>query len=628
MSTTTVKFKTPTCVLCRQRKLRCDGGNPCGPCSRARTLVVCTYIPKTMGQLRSELPKGGACLSCRQRKRRCDGAFPCITCKSTSRPHECRYQDKPRARKSSSDNQRLRDHRSADGASTTSSRSTDLSRPYTPENPIPLEPHSTSTDNELDVFSLLNFYPELESSGLYPAPTNEHWLSGMESIGGPTLPSLWGFQEYPEASISGPSENKITLPSLPPLDHQIGNSTDFALHPGSALDRTAELFELRNLFLDHSWHYGLNVTEEKRDALSRGDTSGLIVHPVLVNLCELLGYHLADRLQSGTFSSQGQTEGFQAEQAMLIFDVLQRETNVLDPTTLMQVYNLLGVYYAMRWDLPIFTELFNKLATLVARNPTLLGLNDALVVDPTSPVEPSSSCPQGQVQETRSAFSAMIFIELAVSLVAEVPPILDPSALTKFRKLATIHRRDTELNFLRARSALFVYDTHHLVAEWSRLDFGHPSGTLWTKRYWNLIEDIHAHLNVVNTPSIEVSFIHEAQVYTLKTCIIIALAALAQLYSLFAPFQPESERKYKDVIDEIANTMNMFVGKDFQYLDTTLGVCWAVALRPLLGNEVWPKWDNVSAVLPQAESPTSLSIIRQCYQRLRLATHCPRNRGM
>jgi small basic protein len=69
-----------------------------------------------------------------------------------------------------------------------------------------------------------------------------------------------------------------------------------------------------------------------------------------------------------------------------------------------------------------------------------------------------------------------------------------------------------------------------------------------------------------------VSFIHEAQVYTLKTCIIIALAALAQLYSLFAPFQPESERKYKDVIDEIANTMNMFVGKDFQYLDTTLGV--------------------------------------------------------
>lgn len=213
---------------------------------------------------------------------------------------------------------------------------------------------------------------------------------------------------------------------------------------------------------------------------------------MLVNLCELLGYHLADRLQSGTFSSQGQTEGFQAEQAMLIFDVLQRETNVLDPTTLMQVYNLLGVYYAMRWDLTIFTELFNKLATLVSRNPTLLGLDDTLVVDPTSPVEPSSSCPQGQVQETRSAFSAMIFIELAVSLVVEVPPILDPSALTKFRKLAVsdliflvlhrhlfsrqaIHRRDAELNFLRARSALFVYDAHRLVAEWSQLDFGATS---------------------------------------------------------------------------------------------------------------------------------------------------------
>nr|GAT46546.1 predicted protein [Mycena chlorophos] len=59
------KFKTPTCVLCRKRKLRCDGGNPCGPCTRTRTPVVCTYVPKTVGQLRSELPKGGACITCR-----------------------------------------------------------------------------------------------------------------------------------------------------------------------------------------------------------------------------------------------------------------------------------------------------------------------------------------------------------------------------------------------------------------------------------------------------------------------------------------------------------------------------------------------------------------------------------
>ncbi|KAJ7327930.1 hypothetical protein DFH08DRAFT_884213 [Mycena albidolilacea] len=72
MSTPTiVRFKTATCILCRQRKLRCDGGSHCGPCSRTKTPVVCTYVPRTSGQLRSELPKGGACLPCRRRKRVC-----------------------------------------------------------------------------------------------------------------------------------------------------------------------------------------------------------------------------------------------------------------------------------------------------------------------------------------------------------------------------------------------------------------------------------------------------------------------------------------------------------------------------------------------------------------------------
>ncbi|KAF7328396.1 hypothetical protein MVEN_02555300 [Mycena venus] len=304
---------------------------------------------------------------------------------------------------------------------------------------------------------------------------------------------------------------------------------------------------------------------------------------------------------------------------MIIFDVLHREASLLDPTTLMQVYNLLGVYYAMRGDLPMFTELFNRLGALISSGDAL-GLDDALVLDPTSQVEPASCCPQGQAQELRSAFSAMIFIELAVSLTKKAIPILDASLLAKFRKLAAIHRRDTELNFIRARSALFLYDTQRLVGEGANLEFGHPTGAAWSKRYWNLIEDIHTHLAIIDTPLIEVSFIHEAQVFTLKTCIIIALAALAELYALFAPFQPESQRKRGEVMDQIAAITSMFAGKDFQYFDPTLGVCWAIALRPLLGDERRPSWADFSAW--QGGSATSLGIIRECFQRLSLATPC------
>ncbi|KAF7318437.1 hypothetical protein HMN09_00352900 [Mycena chlorophos] len=87
----TVKKRQPTCTACRQRKMRCDGGAPCGPCSRSRTLLPCTYIPKPVGVLRTDLSKGGACLSCRRKKRKCDGTFPCITCRLSNRADSCEY---------------------------------------------------------------------------------------------------------------------------------------------------------------------------------------------------------------------------------------------------------------------------------------------------------------------------------------------------------------------------------------------------------------------------------------------------------------------------------------------------------------------------------------------------------
>lgn len=186
----------------------------------------------------------------------------------------------------------------------------------------------------------------------------------------------------------------------------------------------------RNLFLDNSWQYGLNVTAEKRDALSRGDTSGLIVHPLLLNAGELLGYQLFNE-----WYAQGVPTGCGARKAMLIFDALEREDCLLDSATLMQIYNLMGIYYAARGERSMFVELFKKLGKVAANSPAL-GLDDTLVLDPASYVEPASSCPQGPVQEARSAFCAMIFTELAVTLADRIPPILDISLLTRFRNLA------------------------------------------------------------------------------------------------------------------------------------------------------------------------------------------------
>lgn len=107
---------------------------------------------------------------------------------------------------------------------------------------------------------------------------------------------------------------------------------------------------------------------------------------------------------------------------MLIFDALEREESFLDSATLMQIYNLMGIYYAARGERSMFVELFKKLGKVAANSPAL-GLDDTLVLDPASYVEPSSSCPQGPVQpeEARSAFCAMIFTELAVTLATGYP---------------------------------------------------------------------------------------------------------------------------------------------------------------------------------------------------------------
>ncbi|KAJ7455099.1 hypothetical protein FB451DRAFT_1373281 [Mycena latifolia] len=589
--TVTAKFKTPTCVLCRQRKLRCDGETPCGPCSRARTLVVCTYIPKSVGQLRSELPKGAACISCRQRKRRCDGNLPCRTCKSTSRADECQYREKAASRKANSNSAEQDRLSLLDGGSTCSTRSTNtsslhVSPPYTPEYFSSFHQPADSVD---DIDTLLKYFPLPE----FDNSTTDQWFS---------------------ASGGSPPTNAIGLTSLPSY---LGDPTrDYASSPefpDPAQDRDGELFALRNLFLDHSWHYGLTLTAEKRDALSRGDTSGLSVPPVLVNVCQLLGYLLANHSKFGKWHYfLGQTDG-EAAQAQIIRDILQ--SGDLDPSTEMQVYCIFALYQGMKGDVPAFMELWDKLGTLVLRNLAMFALDDTMPVQYTPQLDSESCCPRGPAQELLSIFSEIIMLETGRTLVWKLPPSFDPSVLARFRQLVATNRMGTELNLMRAKSFLFLFDSQQLVAEYGRHELAHPSSSAWSQRYWNLIEDIQAHLNEINTPLLEVSFIHQAQVLTLRICVTTAFAALADLYALFAPFQPESRRKHGEVIEQIAAIASMFYDKDFPYLDANLGVAWVTALRPISEDVPPAQWDDGSRACAQRLTQ-ALDIIRECHRKL------------
>ncbi|KAJ7755482.1 hypothetical protein B0H16DRAFT_715617 [Mycena metata] len=541
------KFKTPTCVLCRRRKLRCDGGDPCGPCSRTRTPVTCTYVPKTVGQLRSELPKGGACITCRQRKRRCDGNFPCRTCIQTSRPDECKYRERAPGKQKRAKPVPREDHFSSDSASTSSSSS----RPTTPSQPASLQPGALRIQDE---------YRDL-------TPSSDHLFLWSE-LNPPCLPSYSGDSTCSQDGLYAfpPHDSIFPTPSLTTLPQ----------------DFCAERFSVRSLFLEHAWQYGLSIPAEKRQALAIGDLSR--VDPTLVNVCELLG-HL-QRVHShpeGWLSFNAQTTA-EAEVDAVIRDTLEGPSgSKLDPLVRLQSYALLSVYSAQKEDIRGFQRQLAKAGSILLQHAETLGLADTQAVDWSPQFDTSYLSPHSVVEETRAVFSQIIFLNLASVMLPKVPSVIDPALIEKFRGLAAVRWNDTEINFLRTKSLLFLSDSQQLVAAWRRWEFGDPAPTAWSKRYWSLVDEIHSHINFLNTAVMDVSCIPALQGAqpTMKTCVLLSQAALAELHGLFAPSQVDSRQKHLEAVTEIINITRGFADKDYEFLDPTLGICWSIASRAL-----------------------------------------------
>ncbi|KAJ7289908.1 hypothetical protein C8J57DRAFT_1706521 [Mycena rebaudengoi] len=86
--------KASTCAQCRAKKIRCDAKDPpCGPCSRARTEVTCSYTDAPTTVYRSELRKGAACTTCRRKKKKCSGDWPCRACVACRKEDDCKFDD-------------------------------------------------------------------------------------------------------------------------------------------------------------------------------------------------------------------------------------------------------------------------------------------------------------------------------------------------------------------------------------------------------------------------------------------------------------------------------------------------------------------------------------------------------
>ncbi|KAF7312628.1 Zn(2)-C6 fungal-type domain-containing protein [Mycena indigotica] len=511
------KFKTPTCVLCRKRKLRCDGNSPCSPCTRTRTPVVCTYVAKTIGQLRSELPKGGACTTCRQRKRRCDGHFPCRTCQQTGRSDACAYRDKLRSPKTI--RKQRHDIVMTDGGSplsSSSASSVSSSRPTTPQNynescwprlhfDNEFSGHTCRTEAELDV-NVLSDGLDMLQCGLLD-----------------TSVTMSSYDYESRASII--SQHILLSPS-------------------------------------------------KLSALCQGDLSGTTIYPALVRAAELLISFSSppQHFPEYDFPAGPNAWGLASRETKILSVVRAALASlhpdpVQDAVTCVQLQVLLHAYYSQKRDLGSARECISAAGAVLVGEAGTIALKGGLSSVMGHILNGANENVEGD--EVRAALAQVVFLDIQAQLVDGAPSSLDGEVYDRFRHGVMTLPNDPDALSLRAQSFLALYDTKQLVAVWNNHSMaGGTVPTAWGKRFQALVFDVERHIASIHSAQIDGQVTREA--------LIAAHAALIELSSAF----PGDEIAWRRA-EAARVVMKLADGQQGWDWSAAAGVAWAGAARVL-----------------------------------------------
>lgn len=120
---------------------------------------------------------------------------------------------------------------------------------------------------------------------------------------------------------------------------------------------------------------------------------------------------------------------------------------------------------------------------------------------------------------------------------------------------------------------------------------GSMVGSEWGEQWIKVTGCTQTQLGVINTALPDRSLSHKVQFLIFKSCMIVALAALAELYAVFAPFHARARRKHSTIINAIAGISRTLSPTDHQYFDCMLEVVFFVVGRFRLGFDVQPVFD-------------------------------------
>jgi hypothetical protein len=172
---------------------------------------------------------------------------------------------------------------------------------------------------------------------------------------------------------------------------------------------------------------GFSTTRVKMDALIRGDTSGAVVHPVIIHTAHLWGV-LLGRKSHVPVNAEEERIHFR-----LVFEAMDR----MQPSvvTLLQVYNLMSLYFFFKRDVPRGREFLLKASNVVLqydlhiRCPAAVRFHSEDCVDSRAShlVVPIES------DEEMNALCQLLYLDKASNLLLDLPPVLDHQLDNDFR---------------------------------------------------------------------------------------------------------------------------------------------------------------------------------------------------
>ncbi|KAJ7248261.1 hypothetical protein B0H12DRAFT_723716 [Mycena haematopus] len=590
------KLKTPTCSRCKIRKIRCDGSEPCSSCSTAA--ASCQYDAHAKeSRFGIELRKGQACIACRRKKKRCDGQLPCRTCSSGRKKIACEYPDTPLVQKpdegvTPTEVTSANDSPSSDGPRTSShipftalfnnSSDTLVASGSSTGSPTHLligsTPSSGVDDMVVDILSPSPFtLPEIASP-----PANYPTLVDLSQARDSFLDNT-GKRNLvpPEIPIGDPQADSNPFPSSHITFFEVERPTQ---KPETDSEELSGMRYRRRLFLGHRIQLGLSVPDATLSALEEGTPDDTVLHPALLYACQLLGYMLARHLQQNRcICLPGESER-ENEQLRLTFSALHNHDVSPSPVAYLQTVTLLSLYFFNKGDIARARELILTGNTLVRTHDL-----DSMARKEAAPAAEATRTsfqvkPTTEEGETQAAVSHLVYLDLLYAITLKLPCITHPLLRENFKKLISRANANSEINYIRAKSAFLMYETQRLSAQWAQQPgLGESEIVEWQQTYWDVMEALDTHRSFITLALTKLAFcpILRPLGLSLKVCSIIVSTGTAALLSLFSADHPELRQKKYAAITEVISISTIFSDADCEHLDPILSSCWSAIISTL-----------------------------------------------